>query len=112
MNYYTRFMAWITLQRVTKVYLWWVVVRFFLRWILTFAFIYWIWFLGSPEKKIEFQQKMKFKVNPPQVQWTTHPMELYFPSNITKRVIFGLREDGVIVYKTSKEQYENTYYSN
>jgi len=55
MNIYKKIKEWLTLQKATRIYLWWVVIRWFLRWIATALFIGWIWFLATDAKKEEFK---------------------------------------------------------
>ena len=96
MKLYDKLRKKLTLAKVTKFYLWWVVIRWFLRWGATVAFLAWIWCLAPEDKKNDFKQKMRFKVSKPNVEW--YEVHLCNSNNV-KKVEFGLREDGVLIWK-------------
>jgi len=98
MNIYRKFRHWLTLQKATRIYLWWVVIRWFLRWIVTGLFLMWIWFLATDARKEEFQNQLRFKVQAPTVEWSRSPMNIY-TTNGVRRIKFGLREDGVVLWR-------------
>ena len=102
MNIFIRFKQWLTLQKATRIYLWWVVIRWFLRWGATGIFLVWIWFLATDAKKEDFQKQLKFKVTPPIVVWSTEPM-MFATTNDIQNIVFGLKEDGSVVWKDYEE---------
>ena len=97
-TYIDKIKSRISLERVTKLYLWWVVIRWFLRWIATALFLAWIWFLAPQHRKDAFVSRMKLRTYSIQIEWADRPMN-FFIDNKHRRIIFGLREDNTIVWK-------------
>ena len=88
----------LTFKRVTKAYLWWVVIRWFLRWVATFAFLWYMWYLAPEESKERFLRDLKFKYTEPAVLWIDEPY--YITVNKTNMWIeIGLREDNTVEWR-------------
>jgi len=99
---FTKIKNWLTLHRATKIYLWWVVIRFFLRWAATILFLMWIWFLAPEYKKNEFKAKLKFKNYIQKIEWSNTDMIINIGTN-NICIQYGLMEDGSIRWRKSEK---------
>jgi len=105
MRIYERFKNWLTLQKATRIYLWFVVIRWILRWTATAIFIAWVWCAASDTKKDELTDKFRFwgkhtekKTETVKIEWCDKQKELSI-NGTPKQVYFGLGEDGKIYWK-------------
>ena len=89
---------WLTFKRVTKTYLWYVVIRWVLRWVLTFAFFWWVWYMAPLDYKNSWRQKMHFKMHPPDIEWVERPQHMTI-NGTNRSIIVGLQEDGKLIWK-------------